>query len=101
MDQIRYTSNLGSECFATFDGMVLEIFGPTDESGSSPESQRYHRDLMCIEIADPDRKGNLIIEVYAGSAPSRRVPSIRVRLHEQDRHVLDFFSRLRAGLPAA
>src|SRR5215207_777282 len=99
MEQIRYTSNLGSEFLATFDGAVLEIFGPTDEHGSSPESQRYHRDLMSVEIEEPDRKGNLKIAVYAGSAPSRRVPSMQVRINEQDRQVLDFFGRVRAALP--
>ncbi len=50
MDQIRYSSNLGNEFLATFDGVVLEMFGPTGEMGSSPESRLFHRDLMSISM---------------------------------------------------
>jgi hypothetical protein len=100
MDQIRYVSNLGNEFLATFDGMVLEIFGPTGEMGASTESRRFHRDLMTITMEEPDRKGNLIVEIYAGPSPSRKVPSCQVRISEQDRPVIDFFGRVHAALPA-
>jgi hypothetical protein len=100
IDRIRYTSNLGNEFLATFDGVVLEIFGPTGEMGSSPESRRFHRDLMSISMEEPDRKGNLIVEVYAGDSPSRSVPSCQVRITEHDRDVIEFFGRVHAELSA-
>ena len=101
MEQIRYTSSFGSEFLAVFDGEVLEIFGPTEESGASPESKRFHRDLMTIAIEEPDRKGNLIVEIHAGPSPSRKVPSCQVRITEQDRAVIEFFGRIHAALPPA
>jgi hypothetical protein len=100
-DQIRYSSYLGNEFLATFDGVVLEIFGPTGEMGASRETMRFHRDLMTITIEAPNRKGLLTIEIYAGASPSRSVPSCQVRIREQDRAVVEFFERIRAALPAA
>jgi hypothetical protein len=100
-DQVRYRSNFGNEFLATFDGVVLEIFGPTAETGVSPESVRFHRDLMTLTIAAPDRKGNRMLEIYAGPSPSRGVPVCQVRITEQDRPVIDFFERVRAALPVA
>jgi hypothetical protein len=99
--QIRYSSYLGNEFLATFDGVILEIFGPTGEMGASAETMRFHRDLMTITIEAPNRKGLLTIEIYAGASPSRSVPSCQVRIREQDRGVIEFYERVRAALPAA
>ena len=101
IEQIRYSSTFGNEFLATFDGVILEIFGPTAEMGSSPESRRFHRDLMSITMGEPDRKGNLIVEIYAGPSPSRSVPSCQVRVTEQDQAVIDFFGRVHATRSAA
>jgi hypothetical protein len=101
VDQIRYSSYLGNAFLATFDGVILEIFGPTGEMGASSETMRFHRNLMTITIEAPNRKGLLTIEIYAGASPSRSVPSCQVRIREQDRAVIEFFERVRAALPAA
>ena len=101
MDEIRYRSYLGNDFIARFDGEVLEIFGPTGDSGASPESRRFHRDLMTITMDQPDRKGLLEVDIYAGPAVSRGVPSCRVRITQQDQHVIDFFGRVHAATPHA
>ena len=64
-------------------------------------SRRFHRDLMSITIGEPDRKGSLIVEIYAGPSPSRSVPSCQVRVAEQDQAVTDFFGPVHATLSAA
>ena len=56
---------------------------------------------MSITIGEPDRKGSLIVEIYAGPSPSRSVPSCQVRVTEQDQAVIDFFGRVHATLSAA
>jgi hypothetical protein len=99
VDQIRYSSYFGNEFLATFDGVVLEIFGPTQETGVSRETMRFHRDLMTISIGAADRKGHLDVEIHAGPSPSRSVPSCQVRITAQDRPVIEFFERVRAALP--
>ena len=99
MDEIRYSSDLGNEFLATFDGVVLEIFGPTQETGVSRETMRFHRELMSLTIGAPDRKGHLKVDIYAGPSPSRSVPSCQVRITAQDRPVIEFFERVRAALP--
>jgi hypothetical protein len=101
VDQIRYSSYFGNEFLATFDGVILEIFGPTQETGVSRETMRFHRDLMTITIEEPNRKGLLTIEIHAGPSPSRSVPTCQVRIREQDRAVIEFFGRVRAALPSA
>jgi len=101
VDHIRYSSYFGNEFLATFDGVILEIFGPTAEMGASRETMRFHRDLMTVTMEAPNRKGLLTIEVYAGPSASRSVPSCQVRIREQDRAVIEFFERVRTALPAA
>lgn len=56
---------------------------------------------MTVAIQEPDRKGNLIIEIHAGPSPSRKVPICQVRISEQDRPVIEFFGRVQAALPSA
>lgn len=99
MDQIRFSSTLGGEFLATFDGVVLDIFG-ADVAGNW-ESGRFHRDLMTITIDEPDRKGTRTVVIYAGAVPGRKVPSRYISIAEQDRPVIDFFERVRAALPTA
>jgi hypothetical protein len=101
VDQVRYSSYFGNEFLATFDGVVLEIFGPTQETGVSRETMRFHRNLMAITIEAPDRKGHLTVEIHAGPSPSRSVPSCQVRITAEDRPVIEFFERVRAALPTS
>ena len=101
VDRIRFTSTLGGRIVVVFDGEVLEIFGPTGETSRDGDSWRFHRDLMGIKMEQPDRKGNLTVEVYPdpGPRPSWRGPVCKVRVSAQDRAVVEFFERVRAALP--
>jgi hypothetical protein len=95
---IRFTTTSGGELLATFDGVLLDLFG-ADVPGQ-PASERFHRDLMTITIDEPDRKGNRKVVIYAGPGPGRKVPSRYILVAAQDRHVIEFFERVRAALPA-
>jgi hypothetical protein len=57
---------------------------------------------MGIKVEEPDRKGNLTVEVYPdpGPRPRWRGPVCKVRVNEQDSAVIEFFARVRAALPA-
>jgi Protein of unknown function (DUF2510) len=96
--QIRFTSTLGGNYLATFDGVVLEVFGA--EAGVGATSQRFHRDHMTITIEEPDRKGTRKVWVHSGPSWSRAVPSGLFRIAEQDRAVIAFFESVRAALPS-
>lgn len=99
MDQVRYRhSEFGvvSENLFSFDGEVLEIFGLTQTSSGA--HQRFHRDLLTINIEEPDRGGARKVEIYAGT---RGVGQCMFKIVEQDRPVLDFLERVRAALPTA
>jgi hypothetical protein len=99
MDQVRYShQELGfaSETLFTFDGVVLEIFGLSQTSSGA--HQRFHRDLMTINIGEPDGKGARKVAIYAGT---RGLGQCMFKIAEQDRHVIDFLERVRAALPAA
>lgn len=99
MDQVRYShTDFGttSENLFTFDGVVLEIFGLTQTTSGA--HQRFHRDLMTINIDEPNRKGARKVEIYAGA---RGVGQCMFMVAEQDRPVIDFLERVRAALPAA
>jgi hypothetical protein len=95
--QVRFTSTNGGEYLATFDGVVLDLFG-ADVPGRN-ESARFHRDLLTITIGDPDRKGTRTVAIYAGPGPGRQVPTRYISVAEQDLFVIDFFERVRASLP--
>jgi hypothetical protein len=79
----------------TFDGIVLEIFGPMQTLGVTQLGQRFHRDLMSITIGDPDRKGARTVEIDAGGQ------SCQFQLGEDDQPVVEFLERVRAALPRA
>ena len=96
---MRFDSTLGGQFLATFDGLVLDLYG-ADVPGQGA-SARFHRDLMTITIDDPDRKGNRRVAIYAGTGPGRKVPSRYLSVAEGDLAVIEFFERVRAGLPPA
>jgi hypothetical protein len=98
MDQIRFSTTIDGEFLATFDGVVLDLFG-ADVPGAGA-NERFHRDLMTITIDEPDRKGTRKLVIHAGAGPGRKVPSRYLLIAEQDRAVIDFFERVRAALPA-
>ena len=97
--QIKFKSTLGGSYMATFDGVILEVFG--SETGSAGYSQRFHRDHMTIVIDHPDRKGTRKVWVYTGPSPSRAVPSGLFRIAAHDPAVIEWFERVRAALPRA
>ena len=97
MDQIRFRTTIEGEFLATFDGVVLDLFG-ADVPGAGA-NERFHRDLMTITIDEPDRKGTRKLVIYAGEGPGRKVPSRYLLIGEQDRAVIDFFERVRTALP--
>ena len=96
-DQIRFDSTSGGQFLATFDGVVLELFG-ADVPGQGA-SGRFHRYLMSITIDEPDRKGDRRVVIYAGTSPSRKAPSRYLSLAAENRAVIEFFERVRAALP--
>lgn len=98
MDQVLYSRrDFGTvmENLFTFDGVVLEIFGLTQYTGGSQQGQRFHRDLMSITIAEPDRKGARKVRIDTAGAQAQ------FNIADQDRPVIDFLERVRAALPAA
>ena len=99
MDQVRYRHQefgLASENLFTWDGVVLEIFGLTQTSSGA--HQRFHRDLLTINIGEPDGKGARKVEIYAGT---RGCGQCMFKIAEQDQPVIDFLERVRAAKPTA
>jgi hypothetical protein len=81
------------ENLLTFDGVVLEIFGLTQTASGSQQGQRFHRDLMSIDIDHADRKGNRKVKIGTAGA------LCQFHVAEQDRPVVEFLERVRATLP--
>ena len=99
MDQVRASrTDFGttSETLLTFDGVVLEIFGPVQVFGVNQLNLRFHRDLMTIAIEDPDRKCVRKVVINAGGTGR-----CQFSFGEDDRPVIDFLERVRAALPAS
>ena|SRR5215213_3360400 len=99
MDQVRFSRKsfgITSETLLTFDGAILEIFGLTQVSGANHVNLRFHRDLMTITIDEPDRKGARKVAIDAGGTAA-----CQFIFSEEERPVIDFLERVRAGLPAA
>jgi hypothetical protein len=98
MDQARFSrKNFGTmtETLLTYDGMVLEIFGPTQVFGTTHLNLRFHRDLMTITIDQPDRKGSRKVVINSGgTGPCQFV------FEHGDQAVIDFLERVRAALPS-
>lgn len=94
-DQIRFRTTSGGEFLASFDGVILDLFG-ADVPGQGA-SARFHRDLLTITIGEPDGT----VAIYAGPGPGRKVPSRYLSIAGEDRFVIDFFERVRATLPVA
>ena len=97
MDQVRVSrTSFGTttETLFTFDGVILEIFGPTQVLGVNHLNLRFHRDVTTIAIDEPDRKGNRKVVITAGGG----VPCQFV-FGDEDRPAIEFLERVRAALP--
>ena len=79
----------------TFDGAVFEIFGLTQTGSASQQGQRFHRDLMAIEIQSPNHKGNCKVTIRTAGA------LCQFNVDARDQPVLEFLERVRAALPRA